>query len=59
MLSCNLCQLRRHLFKGHLLLANGPEEANDCLHGKAELGRQVGCPRLRFGERFGADANLV
>ena len=39
MLSCNLCELRRHLFTGHLLLTNGPEEANDCLHGKAELSR--------------------
>ena len=55
----NLRQFRRHLFKRHPLLADGPEEANDGLHGKAELSRQVGGPRLRFRERFGADPDLV
>jgi hypothetical protein len=54
MLSCNIGQLRRHL-----LFANGSEEANDGLRGKAKLGRQIGCPRFRFGERFGADPNLL
>src|SRR5689334_7512784 len=59
MLSRNLGQLCRHLFKRHLLLAHGPEEANDGLHGKAKLGSQVGGPGFRFGERFGADPDLV